>query len=130
MFKRAHYRTEIHSEAYLGTRTTCSHHVAVVYEEYSQGRRNEPPVPVKVEYYATVHRFFKVLCGKKTFRLAFVTAYPLVQKRSIGVPFVNMRLPFAKGRVVQVSCINRKVILAPGHPTAVLRVPEPYVRLP
>jgi len=133
MFKRAFYRSEIHSEAYKATRKTCSHHVAVVYEEDPPRRRGqkEPGDPVKVEYYGTVHAFFMARCGHRTFKLAFVTTYHRVSKEnSFGVEYITQKRPYPSGRIVEVSNIDRKVIFAPGQPTAVLTVPEPFVRQP
>ena len=133
MFKRAMYRSEIHSEAYKATRKSCSHHVAIVYEEDPPPRRgrNEPAEPIKVIYYGTVHKFLMVRCGLRTFRLALVTTYHLVnRKNTFGVHYINLKKPYPCGRIVEVANIDRKVIFAPGHPTAVLTVPEPHVRLP
>jgi len=133
MFKRAFYRSELHSEAYTANRKTCSHNVAIVYLEDPPLRRGqkEPGDPVKVVYYGSVHKFFKMCIGDKTFRLAFVTTYhPSPKKNTFGVDYINLKKPFFSGHIVQVVCIDRKVIFAPGHPTAVLAVPEPHVRLP
>jgi hypothetical protein len=94
-------------------------------------RQSAPPEPIKVIYYGTIHKFFMICCDQRTFKVALVTAYHLVNKKNtFGVDYINLKKPYPSGRIVEVASLDRKVIFAPGHPTAVLTVPEPYVRLP
>jgi len=111
LFKRALFRTELHSKQYTGVRSRRSHDVAIRYE---QGI-----------YYGVVEKFFIVKIGSTILRLALVTAYGNVAPTAAGVLRINRNRPFALGRVVNLECIEEKVILVgPMNPCKVLQVPR------
>ena len=112
LFKRALFRTELHSKQYTGVKTRRSHDVAIKYEEGV--------------YFGVVEKFFRFNAGPLVLRLALVTAYPHRRAElAVGVERVNRNQPFARGRIVSVDSIEEKVIFVGGmNPCSVLRIPR------
>jgi hypothetical protein len=114
VFKRALFRTEIHSRQYTAVRTRCSTNVAIMYDKI---------------FYGTVLKFFLIKVGRTTLRLALVLSYPFVASTELGVLRVNLTAPYATGRIVQLIEIDHKVMFAgPLNRTSVLRVPHSYTQ--
>jgi len=115
-FKRAFFKSEIHSREYTAVRTSCSHNVAI---EYDTGT-----------HFATVERFFLFNLSDQTVRVAEVTIYTSNPNPSAsGLPRIDLKKTYSRAwRFVDVTCLDRKVIFAPGSPTVVLTIPRPSNR--
>jgi len=117
-FRRAFFKSEIHSREYIAVRTSCSHNVAI---EYDNGT-----------HFATVERFFLFTLpdSDQTVRVAEITLYTSNPNPSAsGLPRIDLKKTYSRAwRFVDVACLDRKVIFAPGSPTVVLTTPRPSNR--
>jgi len=110
-FSRAFFRSEIHAQTYSRVRTRCSTNIEVSYENGS--------------FYGVVHKFLKVTISTTTLRLALVSTYYNVPQSSMGVVRVNRNQTYKTGKVIEVSSVERKIMLVGGpNPTSVLLVPH------
>jgi len=118
VFSRAFFNTEIHSELYQGVRSRKSFHVALVYDE---------PTGVKT-FFATVHKFFRVVILGVQYRVALTTSYHNRNPTQFGTKRIDTRRPYKLGKIVLVESIDRKVIFTNESPTRVLEMPRHYSR--
>jgi len=118
VFTRAYFKTEIHSELYGGVRSRRSHHIALVYEE--------PTAPMT--FFATVHKFFRMVIEGNLFRLALITSYYNNAPTRFGTKVINRTRTYARGKIISVESIDRKVIFTNETPTKVLEMPTHYSR--
>jgi len=120
-FKRAFFKSEIHSAEYARVRSRCSTHIAIVYLS-----QNQPVI-----HYGTVQKFFKVAMNQETYRVAFVTAYiRQTTPNSRSLPKINRNLFYKTQRIINLDTIDSKVIFyGTFADTRVLQVPFHYSKL-
>lgn len=109
LFKRALFRSELHSQEYQRVRTRQSFHVAVLYAEGI--------------YYSDILKFFLIHGGKSTFHLALVQTYSKPVQTSSGTTIKRTYLAQA-GRIIEVQSIEGKVMFA-GEPGKTTVIPVP-----
>jgi len=112
LFKRALFRTEIHSALYTAVRKRTSYHVAVCFEING----------AQVTYYAKVLKFFKITLADTDYRLALISSYPNTNPTNFGTTKIVNR-PYAQAEIVDVRSIFRKVIFTPGNQIRILEIP-------
>ena len=79
-----------------------------------------------MDYVGKIHKFVKVNLAGNSYRLALNTTYPNLAPSHHGVKIINLGLPFALGKFVDVISIDRKVIVIPpaqGNQAKVLEIP-------
>jgi len=99
-------------------RSRKSYHVALVYNEPT-GRKT---------FFATVHKFFRVVILGVLYRLALNTSYSNRDSTEFGTNVIDMRRTFQSGKIVEVASIDRKVIFTNQTPTRVLEMPKHFSR--
>jgi len=76
-------------------------------------------------FYGEVNKFLKVTVANTTLRLALITVYTNLPPSPMGVIKINHNKPYKADRIIEVSSIERKVMLVGGpNPTYVLPTPH------
>ena len=80
-----------------------------------------------MDYFGKVHKFVKVTLAGNTYRLALNTTYPNAAASQHGVKAINLARPYASGKFVDVTSLDRKVVVMPtpqGNMAKVLEIPN------
>jgi len=80
-----------------------------------------------VDYFGKVQKFVKVTLAGNIYRLALNTTYPNAVTSQHGVKSINLARPFASGKFVEVTSLDRKVIVMStpqGNQAKVLEIPN------